>query len=141
MTGFNRCLAFDYGLASSGVAVGHVATGAAHGLSALVMRKGEPAWSEIEKLINVWAPDVLLVGKPLKKDGKQQAMTTKSKQFCIKLEAKFGIAVIEVDERFSTVEARAEIFSKKGARGLLKADIDVQSAVIICKQWMVEVGV
>jgi putative Holliday junction resolvase len=44
--------------------------------------------------------------------------------------------VYEVDERFSTVEARSDIFALQGAKGLKKGFIDEQSAVIICKQWM-----
>lgn len=132
----DKCIAFDYGLASLGVAVGYVATQTACGVGALKMKKGVPNWQDIDDLIKTWQPDCLLVGKPLTEDGRQQLVATKAKIFCIDLKKRYKISVYEVDERFSTVEARSDIFALQGAKGLKKGFIDEQSAVIICKQWM-----
>jgi putative Holliday junction resolvase len=132
----DKCIAFDYGLASLGVAVGYVATQTACGVGALKMTKGVPNWQDIDDLIKTWQPDCLLVGKPLTEDGRQQLVATKAKIFCIDLKKRYKISVYEVDERFSTVEARSDIFALQGAKGLKKGFIDEQSAVIICKQWM-----
>ena len=133
---YSRCLGFDYGMASTGVAVGHVATITVEPIGAIVMDRGHPVWQDVERLIYDWSPDVLLVGKPVRVDGKQQAIATRAKLFCKQLEQKFDLPVVEVDERFSTVEARAEIFAISGVRGLTKSQIDAQSAAIICHQWL-----
>jgi putative Holliday junction resolvase len=133
---YSKCMAFDYGLASSGVAVGYIATQTVCGVGALKMIKGEPNWGELDKLIQQWQPDCLLVGKPLTMNGGQQLVSTRAKQFCDHLKKRYDKDVYEVDERFSTVEARGDIFASHGSKGLKKSFIDEQSAVIICKQWI-----
>ena len=131
-----RCLGFDYGLGSTGVAVGDIATKTVQAVGVIKMSRGIPDWSAIDLLLKEWSPDVLLVGKPLTTTGKQQNLTTKAKLFVKALTVNYALPVFEVDERYSTVEARSNIYSVSGRRGLTKKNIDAASAVIICEQWL-----
>lgn len=62
-------IAFDFGLNSIGCAVGQSITGTAQALPAFKARDGIPQWEMIEKILNEWRPQELVVGLPLNMDG------------------------------------------------------------------------
>ena len=54
-------LGFDYGLKQIGVANGQTLTCSANGLTILKAGDGIPDWAEVEKLLNEWKPDLVVV--------------------------------------------------------------------------------
>lgn len=128
-------LAFDFGTKSIGVAVGQGLTGTASPLGALKAQQGTPNWEEIAKLLHEWKPICVIVGLPLNMDGTDQPLTDCARSFANRLKGRFGIRVNLHDERLSTVEARAELYSRGGYRALSKNRIDSLSAVIILESW------
>ncbi|KGQ69676.1 Holliday junction resolvase [Chelonobacter oris] len=128
-------LAFDFGVKSIGCAVGQSITGTAQALSAFKANDGIPNWDLIEKCLQEWQPTVVIVGLPLNMDGTEQAITQRARKFSQRLHGRFGVAVELHDERLSTVEARAEIFSRRGFKALDKGKIDSISACIILESW------
>ncbi|MDH3000336.1 crossover junction endodeoxyribonuclease RuvA [Chelonobacter oris] len=128
-------LAFDFGVKSIGCAVGQSITGTAQALSAFKANDGIPNWDLIEKCLQEWQPTVVIVGLPLNMDGTEQAITQRARKFSQRLHGRFGVAVELHDERLSTVEARAEIFSRRGFKALEKGKIDSISACIILESW------
>ncbi|MCG7499029.1 Holliday junction resolvase RuvX [Vibrio sp. Of7-15] len=129
-------LSFDYGVKSIGSAIGQEITGTASPLKAFKANDGIPNWDDIEATIKEWQPDLIVVGLPLDLEGKAlDAITPRAKKFANRLHGRFGLAVELHDERLSTVEARAELFSHGGYKALSKGNVDCQSAVVILESW------
>lgn len=120
-------LAFDYGTRRVGVAVGNSLLGSGRPLRT-VAAEGDARFAAIAELIREWAPDALVVGVPLHPDGAPHDNTARARRFARQLHGRFGLPVHEVDERYTTTEARAD-----GA-----ADIDAASAATILTQYFAE---
>ena len=129
-------LGFDYGLRHIGVAVGQTVTKTAKPLCALKARDEIPPWEQIAEIIREWRPDALIVGLPLNMGGTEQSITKKARKFAEQLGERFKLPVYFSDERLTTIEAKNQIFSKNGYRGLKKSAIDAVSAQIILESWM-----
>lgn len=128
-------IAFDFGTRSIGIAVGQTLTATASPLSAVKAQDGVPDWNLIEKVVNEWQPDYLVVGLPLNMDGSEQELTQRAKKFANRLHGRLGKKVELQDERLSTTEARSRLFEKGGFKSLSKGRVDSQSAVIILESW------
>ena len=128
-------LAFDFGTKSIGVAIGQRITGTARPLTAIKANDGTPDWTQFEKLLNEWQPELVVVGLPLNMDGTNQPLTDRARKFANRLHGRFGVKVELQDERLSTVEARAGLFERGGFRALNKGSIDSASAVIILESY------
>lgn len=118
-------LAFDFGTRRVGVATGNSLTRTATALRTLSV-EAEAGFAAIATLIAEWRPDALVVGVPRHPDGVAHENTLRAQRFARRLEGRFHLPVHEVDERYSTVEARA-----RGAR-----DLDAASAAIILEQFL-----
>lgn len=136
MAGAGSIMAFDFGTRSIGVAIGQRVTSTALPLTAFKARDGVPDWQQIEKLLNEWRPDTVVVGLPLNMDGSEQPLTARARKFANRLHGRFGVQVVLHDERLSTVEARAGLFARGGYRALEKGNVDAGSAVIILESWL-----
>lgn len=128
-------LAFDFGLNSIGCAVGQSITGTSQPLAAFKAQDGIPNWEAIGTLLKEWQPDLLVVGLPLNMDGSEQPLTQRAKKFANRLHGRFQLQVTLHDERLTTVEARAEIFSRGGFKALKKDKVDSISACLILESW------
>lgn len=128
-------LAFDFGTRSIGCAIGQSVTGTAQGLPAFKAQDGIPDWTQIEKVIKTWQPDLLVVGLPLNMDGTEQEMTQRAKKFANRLNGRFKLPIALQDERLSTAEARSEIFERGGYKALKKEKVDSISACLILESW------
>lgn len=122
--GPQRLLAFDFGTQRVGTATGNTLLRQAEPLGT-VTQQGEARMSTIARLIEQWQPDALVVGVPLHPDGAPHENTHKAKRFARQLHGRFGLPVHEVDERYTTTEAKAQ-----GAR-----DVDAAAAAIILQQF------
>jgi putative holliday junction resolvase len=125
-------LAFDFGTRRIGVASGNSITREATPLTALDAR-GDAAFSAIAKLIDEWQPALLVVGVPRHPDGQPHEVTAQAERFARRLEGRFRLSVVRVDERYSTVEAESR---KVGQGG--RADLDARSAAVILEQYFHE---
>jgi putative holliday junction resolvase len=118
-------LAFDFGTLRVGVATGNTLTRSAQPLRT-VAATGNARFDAIAKLIAEWRPDALVVGIPFHPDGAPHDNTERARRFARQLHGRFSLVVHEVDERYTTTEARAS-----GA-----ADVDAASAAIILEQFL-----
>jgi putative Holliday junction resolvase len=118
-------LAFDYGTRRVGVAVGNSMLRRAQPL-VTVCAMGDERFDAIARLVHEWQPAALVVGVPTHPDGAPHDNTRRAKVFARQLQARFGLPVHEVDERYTTVEALAQ-----GAK-----DIDAAAAALILEQFL-----
>ncbi len=116
-------LAFDFGTRRIGVATGNSLTRTATPLTTLGAQ-GAARLGAIAALVDAWQPSALIVGVPFHPDGAAHANTARARRFGRELQARFGLPVHEVDERYSTTSARSA-----GA-----ADADAAAAAIILEQ-------
>jgi putative Holliday junction resolvase len=128
-------LGFDYGRLRTGVAVGQTLTGTASALITLQARNNKPDWDGIDKLVEEWQPDGLVVGVPVHMDGTEQEMTAAARKFGRQLKARYNLPVYEADERLSSAEAEQNLGS-----GQDKAAIDREAARLILQAWLDEQG-
>ena len=102
-------IAFDFGLARIGVAVGETETGHAHPLAVIAEEANAARFAAIEKLLAEWKPAGLVVGLPTHMDGTEHAMTVRCRRFANQLHGRYGLPVTLVDERLSSVEAEERL--------------------------------
>jgi putative Holliday junction resolvase len=129
-------IGFDFGFKRIGVAVGQTLTGSASPLATLDAKSGVPQWDLVQKLVDEWRPLALIVGLPTCIDDSEQYTTAASKGFAKQLRKRFLLPVYMVDERLSTVEARAHLFAEGGYRKIKKTEVDSIAACIILEQWL-----
>ncbi len=116
-------LAFDFGTLRVGVAHGNTVTRTAQPLGTIAAT-GAQRFERIQKFISEWQPDALVIGVPFHPDGVAHENTERARRFGRQLHGRFGLAVIEVDERYTTTEAHS----------MNAADLDATSAAIILEQ-------
>ncbi len=132
----SQILAFDFGLARIGVAVGQPITATANPLETLQAKQGVPDWHRVEAVIKEWQPKLLLVGEPFNMDNSDQQITELARKFANRLHGRFGLPVEMVDERLTSASAREEIFEFGGYKKLKKTQIDSIAAALILESWM-----
>jgi putative Holliday junction resolvase len=99
-------LAFDYGAKKLGVALGNTLLKQARPLDLILEPTRDGRFARIEALLKTWQPERLVVGLALATDGTEQYASQHCRRFARQLEVRFGIPVVLVDERGSSVEAQ-----------------------------------
>lgn len=127
---------FDFGYRRIGVAVGQEITLSANPLATIDARQGIPDWQVVQKLITQWRPQALIVGLPTCIDDTEQYTAEASRDFARQLGKRFSLPVYLVDERLSTVEARAQLFAEGGYRKIKNSEVDSIAACVILEQWL-----
>lgn len=120
-------LAFDFGEARIGVAVGNTLTQSAEPLAVIASVPVHGRFEAIGALIGEWQPAALVVGRPLHPDGNPHRMTARCERFSRQLAGRFNLPVHLTDERYSSAIAQSE-----GDGGQL----DAQAAAIILRQYL-----
>ena len=98
-------LGFDFGEKRIGVALGEHLMGIAHPLTTINTEINDERFRRINDLIMEWKPVTLVVGLPLSLDGEEHQMTRLCKRFARRLEGRFHLPVVMIDERLSSAEA------------------------------------
>jgi putative Holliday junction resolvase len=109
-------LAFDFGEKRIGVAVGDMSIGIAHPLETISSESNDVRFAVIAEMIAEWKPSRLVVGLPMYMDGTEHEMTRLSRKFARRLEGRFGLPAVMVDERLTSAEA-SQSLNEIGIRG------------------------
>ncbi|NYE24256.1 Holliday junction resolvase RuvX [Pigmentiphaga litoralis] len=126
-------LAFDYGTQFIGIAVGNTLTAHARPLEVLGNTSRDARFARIDALIKEWQPGRLVVGLSLNVDGEEQPMTAHCRKFANQLKGRFGLPVVLVDERGTSLAAQSEMGgSRRGKR------VDAVAAAIILQSYFDE---
>lgn len=123
-------LGFDFGSHWIGTAVGQTLTQQASPLKAI--KSGD--WRTIEKLLQDWQPQRVIVGLPMNDQGGPQEMTARAQRFSRQLEGRFGIKAELTDERLTTREAYQIAIESNQFKS--KLEIDCIAAVLITESWL-----
>jgi putative Holliday junction resolvase len=132
-------IAFDYGLRQIGVAHGQTLTCSAEGISILKASDGVPNWDQTEALLQEWKPNLLLVGLPLNMDGSESELSRLARKFARRLQGRFNIEVLMVDERLTSQDAKSTLREAGSERQSGRIDltkIDHLAAALILQSWL-----
>jgi putative Holliday junction resolvase len=128
-------LAFDFGIKRIGIAIGIQLEGgrlgSARALTTIDSEANDTRFAAIAALIVEWQPELLLVGRPLNEDGTPHEMTARCDRFANQLRGRFRLPVEEVDERFSSTEADANLRQRGLSWQQRKTQVDAEAALII----------
>jgi putative holliday junction resolvase len=119
-------LAFDFGAKRTGVAVGNRMLRTATPQPTIRAESNDARLAAAAERVREWQPDALVVGVPFHPDGASHDNTARARKFSRQLAARTKLLVYEVDERYSTTEARAS-----GA-----SDPDAGAACVILEQFL-----
>jgi putative holliday junction resolvase len=144
MTAAQTVLAFDFGLKRIGIASGDTLTRTAAPRGVAAAGSAGPDWNVIARAVRTLAPALLVVGAPYNADGTQSALAEAVRAFAAELERRFALPVQLVDERFSSLEASAQLKERRASgtrrRRLGKSDIDSTAAAVILGRWFAGEG-
>lgn len=130
-------LAFDFGERRTGVAVGQSITQSASPVTTILSINHQPNWQTIEKLVNDWRPDRIIVGIPEDRD-ENKSIRKKIKLFCTQLSQISNLPVSTHDETLTSDEAYQQLKAKRQEnKGKIdKKNIDQLAAAILLESWM-----
>ena len=123
-------MAFDFGLRHIGVALGQSITGTARGIATLKANNGKPDWRMVQKLLQEYAPEHLVVGWPLNMDDSVSDMAERAEAFASTLGKRSGMAVHLHDERLSSREAKAS-FEHAKRMGQASSEHELAACLIL----------
>jgi putative Holliday junction resolvase len=128
-------LAFDFGERRIGIAVGEHLINSANPLTTIDNESNEVRFATITRLVNEWQPKLLVVGLPLSLDGSETEVTQLCKKFARRLNGRFNLPVIMIDERYSSTEA-SQLLNESGIKGRAqKAMLDQVAAQTILRSY------
>lgn len=128
-------LAFDFGEARIGVAVGNTELCIPHPVETISFEDNERRFARIGELITHWQPQRLVVGLPMHLDGNEHAMSKLARKFANRLNGRFNLPVDLVDERLSSAAASSAL-DDAGLRGRKqKPALDQVAAMQILQGW------
>lgn len=133
-------LAFDYGEARIGVAIGNTLTQQARALTILENTTVVLRFQRIAQLIETWQPSKLIVGLPRYADGQAHHMTQRATRFGNQLHGRFKLPVVWIDERYSSTAARSALslsptIKSKESGAVRDRAVDAEAARIILQQF------
>jgi putative holliday junction resolvase len=128
-------LGFDFGEKRIGIAVGETMLKLAHPLTTIHAEENAIKFAQIETLIQEWRPQLLVVGLPMHLDGEAHLLTQLAKKFAQRLEGRFNLPVVMIDERLTSEEA-SQSLRDSGIHGFQqKAMIDQVAAQTILQSY------
>jgi putative Holliday junction resolvase len=144
MTAPRTVLAFDFGLKRIGIAAGDTLTRSSAPRPAVRSGGSGPDWEAIERAVRALAPAELVVGAPYNADGSEGALGERVRRFAAELERRFALPVHLVDERFSSLEASAQLTARRASgarrRRVKNEDVDSAAAAVILGRYFAGEG-
>ena len=136
-------LGFDVGARRIGVAIGSAFVHGARALAVVDVHGGQVDWAALDRLHKEWRPDGMVVGDPMTLDGGDQPIRERARDFAAGLKARYGLPVVMVDERASSIEA-AQRFAVDRSEGRRRrrdaAALDAVAAAVIVERWFAAPG-
>lgn len=135
---FKRILAIDYGAKRIGLALSDPLMTFAYPHKTIP--NNDKTWHELDSLVKEKNIDKIILGFPLREDGKKTPLSETIMKFKTELEKRFGLEVILWDERYTSVIASGMMVEsiKKKSRRRDKGIIDMNAAAIMLKEFLEE---
>ena len=133
-------LGFDFGQKRIGIATGDTVTGTATPYGAVRASPRGIDWSSIERLLQQFRPELLVVGAPRHADGTDSRLAAQADRFASELAHRAHLPVERCDEYGSSIEAAQALRQARSSgthgRRLQRGDVDGAAAAIILQRWL-----
>ncbi len=134
-----RIMGLDYGDKTVGVAVTDGLMLTAQPVTTITRErtgKLRKTYQTIEKLIEEYSVEKIVVGMPYNMDDTEGERTEKTREFIGELSRRTGLEIVEMDERLTTVEADEILEEMEVPASERKKYIDKIAAAIILESYM-----
>ena len=131
-----RIIGLDYGEARTGVAVSDLLGITAQGLVSINHKSDKELLEKLAPIIEEYNPEKIVIGLPLNMNATQGTRVEKTKKFIIKLKKAFGIEVVTIDERLTTVASHRTMTDLKIKKDKKKSIVDTMSAIFILQMYI-----
>ncbi len=129
-------LSVDYGDVRTGIAVCDKMEILASPVTVITQSYEPKLIAEIEKIIQQYKPELIVVGLPKNMDGSSGERAEKCKNFAASLTDKTGIRTLMWDERLTTVSAHRALNVTNVRGNKRKEIVDAVSAVMILESYL-----
>ncbi|MBQ7069327.1 MAG: Holliday junction resolvase RuvX [Synergistaceae bacterium] len=131
-----RVLALDIGTVRIGAAISDPSRIIAQGLG--VWKAENDEWlNDFDECLKKFNPSLVVVGLPVRTDGKISSMSEKILAVIENLKSKYPeLEFTTWDERFTTVIAQQTLISADVSRKKRKKNVDKIAAVLILENWL-----
>jgi putative Holliday junction resolvase len=123
-----------------GIASGDTVSRTAAPYSAVTVAAGGIDWTSIDRAIQDFKPNLLVVGSPHNADGTAGSLSAAADRFAAALCQRSQLPVRRTDEYASSLEAAEELKQQRASgqrrRRLQRGDIDSAAAAIILERWL-----
>ena len=131
-------IGFDFGSRRIGVAVGETSTRIASPLGAIEAEANDARFEAIGRIVDEWRPAGFVVGRPPRHpDGSEHEVARLAEKFGRRLEARYKVPVLYVDETLTSAEAEASL-KRTRTRAGAKSDVDAMAATLILQGFLDE---
>ena len=132
-----RTLGLDFGDKRIGVAVSDEMGWTAQGVKFIERKSMEKDLNEIDEVIKEYGNvENIVVGMPFNMDGSEGERVEITRKFIKSVEQRFNLPVIEIDERWSTMEAEKFLVSADVSRKKRKGKVDQIAASFILQTYL-----
>ena len=133
-----RLMGLDYGDSRTGVAVSDLLGITAQGVESIKHTGEKQLINRLRDLINEYQVKKIVIGLPLNMNATSGQRVEKTKKFIEKLKSEFGLEVITMDERLTTVASHRTMTELGVNKNKKKNIVDMMSAVLILQMYMAE---
>ncbi len=131
-----RILALDVGTKTIGVAVSDELRISSNGVKTIQRKSIKSDMNELKEIIEEYIPAEIVVGLPYREDGSLSKRGQDIEDFSKKIENRFKLPIIYVDESYSTVFAEKALIEADLSRKKRKKIIDKMAAVVILQGYL-----
>ena len=135
MTLRGTLIGFDFGERRIGVAVGETAVGIASPVGHIDEPANDARFAAIGRLVEEWQPAGFVVGLPRHEDGSPHAIAQLAEKFARRLEARFHLPVVFMDETLTSATAESHLREAR-TRARQAGDVDAIAASLILQGYL-----
>ena len=104
-------------------------------MSTIAAEDNATRFAEIAALIAEWQPGTLVVGLPMHADGTEHEMSRLARRFAQRLEGRFGVPAVLVDERLTSKAAESRLRESGAKPRDVRDALDAAAAREILEAW------
>jgi len=131
-----RILAIDHGARRMGLAVSDPLGITAQGIETLQRRNKRSDFARLQRVINEYEVQEIVVGYPLRMSGEEGTQSQKVAEFAEELRQRFGLPVHLLDERLTSAEANRLLREAEVSLERRKHAVDRMAATLILQSFL-----
>lgn len=131
-----RILALDVGKKRIGLAVSDELGITAQGIQTLERTRIREDLQNLKQIVDQWAVQILLIGKPLHMSGDESRQSEYTREFADRLRQYVGLPVVFWDERLTSAEAERMLRALGASLEQQKKAVDRMSAVLLLESYL-----